>query len=54
VKGGRGEDQRRPTEGKIDDDQKKDTKERHTLNTISGGFAGEGSQARPKRSMSGR
>ena len=42
VKGGRGEDHRRPTEGKTDEDHKKDTKERHTLNTISGGFAGGG------------
>jgi len=42
VKGERGEDQRRSSEEKNEENHKKESKERHTLNTISGGFAGGG------------
>ncbi|KEH26154.1 hypothetical protein MTR_6g045443 [Medicago truncatula] len=54
VKGKHGEERRRPMESTkvIKDDTNGDHKERHTLNTISGGFAGGGESSYSQKSPS--
>jgi len=50
VKGGRGEDQHFPEEEKSNkDDHREEPKERHTLNTISRGFAGGGESSSSRK-----
>jgi len=49
VKGERGEDQRSPSKEKSEENHIKDSKERHTLNTISGGFAGGGESSSSRK-----
>ncbi|XP_024630733.1 uncharacterized protein [Medicago truncatula] len=49
VKGERSEDEGRPPEEENEDNHRKDPKECHTLNTISGGFAGGGESSASRK-----